>query len=577
MANYDLTYEGSRVQSILDTGDELRDAGYIFRGEATPSTVPGTPTERVAYIGGPGTYTNFGSSTVVPSGSIGVFKYTGSAWSNEVIACTVPISTTVQNNDTTVPTGKAVKTAVDAVSGAVGAEATARADADTALGTRIDNEATARGNADTALQNAINTINTKLAEGYVYVGIATATTNPGTPTGKVFYIATAAGTYTNFGNAVVTAGLNVLKYNGSAWSVDQVIAIDAEPTQGSDNLVKSGGVLNSIIQNGPAFDLSAYNAQGGTLATYADLSAALTALNALPADFKKGGMSIKFVQSSDNNYIQARLMANAFTTNITKWQVVDAEPVAKSKNLIESGGVRKFAGVSRDALLGNSEIVVSANSPFGNVYYPVSLENGQTYTVYNFSKGKYLSVAGLASDETTETIPVIRPTLNNPIEITGTNTTKFLKAYTNDANGVLFAVIKGSRAEILNNSDLYHKCLEIANEIANVISNNSVKNFIADNLSSVISNMDLSVLTLVKSKTLVDGAIANASNARAVVTDFIPCLKTVFVNLIDSTKYNYGICFYSSDSEEGFISGVNYGSASSVNVPSGASYFRINF
>ena len=97
MANYDLTYEGSRVQNILDTGDELRDAGYIFRGEATPSTVPGTPTERVAYIGGPGTYTNFGSSIVVPSGSIGVFKYTGSAWSNEVIACTVPISTTVQS------------------------------------------------------------------------------------------------------------------------------------------------------------------------------------------------------------------------------------------------------------------------------------------------------------------------------------------------------------------------------------------------------------------------------------------------------------------------------------------------
>jgi hypothetical protein len=221
MANYDLTYEGSRVQGILDTGNSLKDAGYIFRGEATPSTVPGTPTERVAYIGGPGTYTNFGSSITVGAGCICVFKYTGSAWSNQVI--------------------------------------------NTGLDSAVN-----------TLQSAITAINNNIGNGYVYAGVATPSTSP--VTGKVFYLAVQAGTYTNFGNAVVTAGLNVIKYNGSAWSVDQVIAIDAEPTQGSANLVKSGGVLNSIIQNGPAFDLSAYNAQGGVLATYADLSAALTAL-----------------------------------------------------------------------------------------------------------------------------------------------------------------------------------------------------------------------------------------------------------------------------------------------------------
>ena len=171
------------------------------------------------------------------------------------------------------------------------------------------------------LQSAITAINNNIGNGYVYAGVATPSTSP--VTGKVFYLAVQAGTYTNFGNAVVTAGLNVIKYNGSAWSVDQVMAIDAEPTQGSANLVKSGGVLNSIIQNGPAFDLSAYNAQGGVLATYADLSAALTALNALPADFKQPGMSIKYVQTSDNKYVQARCTANEFTTDITKWQNVD--------------------------------------------------------------------------------------------------------------------------------------------------------------------------------------------------------------------------------------------------------------
>ena len=260
MANYDLTYEGSEVQKILDTGDELQTAGYIFRGEATPSTVPGTPTERVAYIGGPGTYTNFGSSITVGAGCICVFKYTGSAWSNQVI--------------------------------------------NTGLDSAVN-----------TLQSAITAINNNIGNGYVYAGVATPSTSP--VTGKVFYLAVQAGTYTNFGNAAVTAGLNVIKYNGSAWSVDQAIAIDAEPTQGSANLVKSGGVLNSIIQNGPAFDLSAYNAQGGTLATYADLSAALTVLNALPADFKKGGMSMKFVHTSDNKYVQFRYMLDDAATIAT--------------------------------------------------------------------------------------------------------------------------------------------------------------------------------------------------------------------------------------------------------------------
>jgi hypothetical protein len=128
----------------------------------------------------------------------------------------------------------------------------------------------------------------------------------------------------------------VIKYNGSAWSVDQVIAIDAEPTQGSANLVKSGGVLNSIIQNGHAFDLSAYNAQGGVLATYADLSAALTALNALPSDFKKGGMSIKFVLSSDNKYIQCRLLTEEFSINENDWeQAASVEQVLRISSAID--------------------------------------------------------------------------------------------------------------------------------------------------------------------------------------------------------------------------------------------------
>lgn len=48
--------------------------GYQFIGIATPETTPGTPDQKVFYIGSAGTYPNFGPS-VVPDGNLGIFYY----------------------------------------------------------------------------------------------------------------------------------------------------------------------------------------------------------------------------------------------------------------------------------------------------------------------------------------------------------------------------------------------------------------------------------------------------------------------------------------------------------------------
>lgn len=72
---------GPNMQSTLISIINELGAGYQFMGVATPSTSPGTPDYNVAYIGGAGTYNNFGSSTLtVPVGAVGVFRYNGS-WS----------------------------------------------------------------------------------------------------------------------------------------------------------------------------------------------------------------------------------------------------------------------------------------------------------------------------------------------------------------------------------------------------------------------------------------------------------------------------------------------------------------
>lgn len=108
------------------------------------------------------------------------------------------------------------------------------------------------------LQEAVNTINTKLAEGYIYAGIATPETDPGTPLGKIFYIAISAGTYSNFLDSnlealVLTQGINILRFDDS-WSAELLIGFDEEPILESDNILTSGSIAKSLGYHKENFD-----------------------------------------------------------------------------------------------------------------------------------------------------------------------------------------------------------------------------------------------------------------------------------------------------------------------------------
>lgn len=95
-----------------------------------------------------------------------------------------------------------------------------------------------------------------------------------------------------------------------------------------------------LAQAAGAFDISAYRATDGVLAKYANLTAALGTNGAnVPDALRKGGMSVKFVRSSDNKYVQCRNMNTSFSTTESDWQCVDEEPTANSNNLVKSGGV----------------------------------------------------------------------------------------------------------------------------------------------------------------------------------------------------------------------------------------------
>ena len=66
------------------------------------------------------------------------------------------------------------------------------------------------------LQNVLNNIVSSVGENSTFAGIATPTTNPGVPDGNVFYLATAPGTYSNFGGIQIVDGEAViLEWRGS--------------------------------------------------------------------------------------------------------------------------------------------------------------------------------------------------------------------------------------------------------------------------------------------------------------------------------------------------------------------------
>lgn len=134
------------------------------------------------------------------------------------------------------------------------------------------------------------------------------------------------------------------------------------------------------------YDVSAYN--GG--AVFESLSALLNNANLstlIPTSVRCGGMSIRFIQgsvpNSDNKYVQARCMAQNFTTDVTQWQEVDGELKFGSKNLIENGTVKIAQNVLQESLSGNIIDTIAPQEKItvpilgywasGNIYY----ENGQ--------------------------------------------------------------------------------------------------------------------------------------------------------------------------------------------------------
>ena len=322
MSNYDLEYTGQAVDRILDTGYDLQNNGYMFRGVSNDYF--GTPTEKVWLIAGEGS-TGHGFTNPVPKGCIGICMFNGSSWSTKTVEVVVMESPT--NGSTNAAQSGAVYTLVTEINsklssltledttsqddeasqmvaslkmttsgtqsiltsltilaatvekaGLLSAADKAKLDAIlTNIRSMVVVDTTAQADEGDEITETLKwTVNgaqevisaftilaatsskaglmsaadkaklTALAsEGYLYAGVATPSGTPAATTGKVFYLAIEAGTYTDYGGIVLPHGINTILYDGS-WSFDTLVGFDDEPTGGNHKLVESGGVMQTI-------------------------------------------------------------------------------------------------------------------------------------------------------------------------------------------------------------------------------------------------------------------------------------------------------------------------------------------
>lgn len=237
--------------------------GYVYAGIATPS---GTPVSgKVFYLARQaGQYTNFGGLTVTEG--INILKRNGSAWTQEQLVSMADIR---------------------------------------------KNPLIGYYECDTAGDTAAKAVT---AAGYVL---------PATG-GSVKIKMANRNTVANATLNINSTGAKPLYYNGqragvgNTWNTNEIIEVFYDGANYQ--------AYNVAGSNGDGvFDISAYNLTDGKPTPYEDLEAALGPDGEhVPQSLHKGGMSVKFIQGNDSKYIRYNLIADEFTTDVTKWAIDDA-------------------------------------------------------------------------------------------------------------------------------------------------------------------------------------------------------------------------------------------------------------
>lgn len=253
-----------------------------------------------------------------------------------------------------------------------------------------------------------------LGAGYQYAGIATPSTNPGTPDQNVFYLASTAGTYVNFGNIVLNENeVAILKYNGS-WTKEASGFASAEK-------------VNQLDQEVTGFEYSkSFNVSGYSWPTYDTINVAkglVYTIKLTPSETTGSGTIFFRLYDGTNVYAEKGLPSPFSPQTIT---FTPASDMLLSIQFTTGNTGKVLVEISADGIAATKAEVLDAKSELGT--------NG-SYSISNTTTDQVIDVRALASGK-----------YQFALKATGTGLPATMKLYR--TSGVKSGIIDSSKYDL---------------------------------------------------------------------------------------------------------------------------------
>lgn len=451
------------------------------------------------------------------------------------------------------------------------------------------------------LQNVLNNIISNVGENATLAGIATPTTNPGAPDGNVFYFATQAGTYTNFGSVELNNGLNILHWNGTSWAVTNVMNIVQELGTSETAVMsqKAISTLSSFIQT-KSYHIDAGGFTQDVTAFVIPANKTVYVYVETEAEFNMNNFS--YATSVYNwNYIALNTFVKINFENVeTTFGInVDNDVCICTK----AGDVtfRVYSGAYADII----DSYINVSNKFDNLKEKIG--------IFSFTDNTIIGDNSITTGDVFNFLYILHP-LNGTIKRLSIkqNTTyqfpteinHFLGVHVDNYDADYDVYHELTYVDILdaNDEDFYPLVMTNSQGSPIFIDNNILQIYVNNKFADVKNkfNSILSNITDTKSEQRlvgntyaligIDGKIKHANSADNVVSDFIPIgnipIKRIVACFDNTNHEQLAVAFYESNSEDTFISGTREYMQDSVyswkiydglpNIPYNAKYMRIS-
>lgn len=250
----------------------------------------------------------------------------------------------------------------------------------------------------------------KLVRGATYMGVASLDTVPAKAIGaKMYYFATVAGTYKNFGDLVVPQGINVLySENGSSW-VNTTLLEVAQELGVSPKKVVSQKALNDALNL--KANQSSVNEALAKKANTADVDTKFTEeKNRVDTELDKKFDKKSVVQESGEaeDMVMSQKAVSTKLSDLLNY--CDKDNIELYRNTTPITALQ----IVNDYYI-NNNLVPAKLEKWHYAYYPV--EEGKTYLIKGTVSGSYVANICIASDIGTFTKAIVTTQQNHPIRV----------------------------------------------------------------------------------------------------------------------------------------------------------------